>query len=122
MRNSVRAVRAFGVCFFLFCLAIGSALASDIVRGLIVEELASDSPVAKVGLKLGDRIISYDGKLLASPAALTGAEENTFGKKEVLLEVRRGKEILSLRAPLGKLGAQVRPELPPRCGEALSGR
>ncbi len=81
--------------------------------GLVVEELSSDSPAAKAELQPGDRIVSYDGKPLASPAAFDALQQNTFGRKNVVLEVQRGEESLSLTVPLGKLGMEVRPDLPP---------
>jgi hypothetical protein len=91
-------------------LLAGTAFGLQNIPGLIVDELTVDSPGAKAGLQRGDRILSYDGKALGSPAELEAAEENTFGKKEVL-EVRRGEQTLRLSVPLGKLGVQVRPEL-----------
>jgi CHAT domain-containing protein/Tfp pilus assembly protein PilF len=81
--------------------------------GLIVEVVTPDAPAAKAGLKVGDRILTYDERELGSPAALEAAEGNTFGKQEIALQVRRGEERLTLKAPLGSLGIKVRPELPP---------
>jgi CHAT domain-containing protein/Tfp pilus assembly protein PilF len=81
--------------------------------GLVVEEVVADSPAAKAGLKVGDRVLSYDGKSLPSPAALQAVVENTFGKEALTLRVRRGEETLLLTVPPGRLGVQARPELPP---------
>ena len=83
------------------------------VSGLVVEELSSDSAAAKAGIHLGDRVIRYDGKLLPSPAAFDALQENTFGRKDVVLQIRRSEATLSLTVPLGSLGLKVRPELPP---------
>lgn len=80
---------------------------------LVVESVAPDSPAAKAGVKVGDRLLSYDGKPLPSPAALSAAQQNTFGKKEVALSLQRGNETLTLTVPLGALGIAVRPDLPP---------
>ncbi|MBI1923045.1 tetratricopeptide repeat protein [Candidatus Poribacteria bacterium] len=90
-----------------------SALPDDESWFLVVEDVVPDSPAAKVGLQVGDRLLSYDGMPLPSPAALQAVEENTFGKTEVTLVVQRGNKTLTLTVPLGKLGIQVRPELPP---------
>ena len=79
--------------------------------GVIVEEVAADSSGAKSGLLAGDRIASYDGRSLPSPAALLAAEENTFGRDTVTVRVQRERESLTLAAPPGKLGIQVRPDL-----------
>jgi tetratricopeptide (TPR) repeat protein len=92
-------------------LLVKTAFGLQNIPGLIVEEFTGGSPGGKAGLQVGDRILSYDGKALASPAALEAAQENTFGKKEVVLEVRRGEQILRLNVPLGTLGVQVRPRL-----------
>jgi CHAT domain-containing protein/Tfp pilus assembly protein PilF len=89
------------------------ARAVENISRLIVETVLSDSAAAKAGLKPGDRIISYDGKPLPSPAAFDALQQNTFGKQNVLLEIRRRAESLIVTVPLGPLGIETRPELPP---------
>src|SRR5688572_23621371 len=79
--------------------------------GLVVEEVLADSAAAKAGFKVGDRLLSYDGRPLSSPAALQAIEENTVGKAQVLLRIEREDETLTLMAPLGRLGIRVRPKL-----------
>lgn len=79
--------------------------------GLVVEEVTADSVAAKAGLKVGDRILSYDGKPVPSPAALQALQENTVGN-ETAVCVGRGEETLTLPIPRGKLGITVRPKLP----------
>ena len=79
--------------------------------GLIAEEVASDSTAAKAGLRPGDRIVSYDNRQLSSPAVLEAAQDNTFGRQEVVLAVRRGEDLFKVTVPLGALGVQARPEL-----------
>lgn len=78
---------------------------------LVVEHVASDSPAARVGLKPGDLLASYDQKRLRSPAGLQAAEENTFNKDAAALEVQRGAETMVLIVPRGRLGIRVRPPL-----------
>jgi CHAT domain-containing protein/Tfp pilus assembly protein PilF len=100
-----------------FTLATLAAMASretcaEEPPALIVEEVAAASAAAAVGLLAGDRIESCDGRALPSPAALLAAEENTFGKDTVALRVRREGVASTLAAPLGKLGMQVRADLP----------
>ncbi len=101
----------------VFCLHQSSVTAPSAVSaettGLVVESVAPDSPAAKAGVKVGDRLLTYDGKPLPSPAALEAVEQNTFGKQEVALRLQRGNETLTLTVPLGGLGIQVRPELSP---------
>ena len=79
---------------------------------LVVEEVAAASAAAAAGLLVGDRVESYDGRPLPSPAPLLAAEENTFGRDTVALRVRREGVVLTLVAPVGRLGIQVRPDLP----------
>jgi CHAT domain-containing protein/Tfp pilus assembly protein PilF len=105
-------------CVFSVLLLVGSSLfatspAPQDGPGLIVEQIVGDSPAVKAGLKIGDSVLTYDGKPLPSPAALQAAAENTFGKQEVALRVRRGQERVTVMSPLGKLGIQVHPEIPP---------
>ena len=78
---------------------------------LIVEAVVTDSAAAKIGLAVGDRLLSYDARPLPSPAALQALEENTFDSPRVALQLRRGSEALTLTAPRGALGAAVRPTL-----------
>jgi CHAT domain-containing protein/Tfp pilus assembly protein PilF len=80
--------------------------------GVIVEVVMPEALGAKAGLRVGDCIMTYDGRALASPAALQALEENIFGKQEIVLQVRRRDERLMLKTPPGSLGTKVRPELP----------
>jgi S1-C subfamily serine protease len=54
--------------------------------GLIVEEIASDSAAAKAGLKLGDRIVSYDNRQLSSPAAPEADKTTRLARKKSCLQ------------------------------------
>src|SRR5437899_1913899 len=81
-------------------------------EGLVVETVAPDSLAAKAGIQAGDRLLVYDGKSLASVAALQALQQNTFGKKEVGLQVRQGVQTRTLAVPLGPLGLLLRPDLP----------
>jgi S1-C subfamily serine protease len=66
---------------FFATLLAPAAFGFQNTPGLIVEELTNDSPGAKAGLQVSDRILSYDGKALALPAGFDAAQENTFGKE-----------------------------------------
>lgn len=114
METVIRKGRPFWPSLVLLALPIGlNSFGAQHVSNLLVEELSSDSAAAKAGIQLGDRVIRYDGKLLSSPAAFDALQENTFGKKDVVLQIRRSEATLSLTLPLGSLGLKVRPELPP---------
>lgn len=78
----------------------------------LVEEVPPDSTGGKASLRPGDRIVSYDGKTVPSPAALQAAAENTVSKRDVVLRVLRGEGALELRASPGRLGILGRPQLP----------
>jgi tetratricopeptide (TPR) repeat protein len=80
------------------------------VPALVVE---TARPAAAAGLLAGDRLVSYDGAPLRSPAALQAAEEHTFNKAGIAIGVQRGDSTLTLMMPPGPLGLQVRPVLPP---------
>jgi CHAT domain-containing protein/Tfp pilus assembly protein PilF len=79
--------------------------------GLLIEDVAAGSAAERAGLRVGDRVVSYEGKSVTSPAVLQALEENTFGKSEVVLRALRGNETLTLPAARGRLGIQTRPEL-----------
>src|SRR5579883_2734095 len=109
MRKLSRHYLAF-IALFVALPGVAKTIALQ-SSGLVVEELADDSVAAKAGLQVEDIVISYDGKLLNSPAALQALEQNTFGKNEVVLKAQRGDEVLQLTVPLGTLGIQARPPL-----------
>lgn len=74
---------------------------------IIVEIVAPGSGAEKAGIKVGDRLVAYDGHPLLTPYTLFAWEENTFGKKSV--EVRTTERAMSV-AP-GPLGVTSRPDL-----------
>lgn len=77
--------------------------------GVIVERAPADSRAGKAGLEEGDEIVIYDDTLLQSTFAFQAAEENTFGRDQIVIQVDRAGASLTLRVPQGELGAQVRP-------------
>ena len=95
----------------LLAAVMPAAVLPQDAPALVVEEILDDSAAARVGIAAGDRVLSYDEKALPSPAALQAAEENTFGKADVVLRVLRGDETLVLSVPPGRLGIRARPAL-----------
>jgi CHAT domain-containing protein/Tfp pilus assembly protein PilF len=79
---------------------------------LIIESVAEGSAAAQAGMEVGDHLLTYDGQPLASPAALLALEENTFGRESVRIQIERGREPRVLTIAIGKLGVEVRRELP----------
>ena len=82
----------------LLTLPVSFARAVQNIPVLIVEAVSSDSLAAKAGIQPGDRIIGYDGKPLSSPAAFDALQQNTFGKQNVVLKIRR-REAQRARLP-----------------------
>jgi CHAT domain-containing protein len=81
--------------------------------GLIIEEVTVGSLAERSALKVGDKLLTYDDRPLPSVAALQAAQQNTVGKKQVVLHLWRGGGTLTLTVPVGRLGLTIRPELSP---------
>lgn len=109
--------RRFACCLLVgFVLGATPALAAGVLAeppGLIIEEVTAGSPAARAGLKVGDKLLTYNNQALLSVAALQAAQQNTVGKKEAILQAQRGAATLTVTVPAGKLGVVIRPELPP---------
>jgi CHAT domain-containing protein/Tfp pilus assembly protein PilF len=89
--------------------ALGHAVAQERSDFVVVEEATTGSPGVMAGFMPGDQILTYDGRPISSPAAFHAADENTFRTESVAIRVQRGNETLTLTAPAGQLGLQVRP-------------
>ena len=96
----------------LIVLAMPGIVVTQAPPALLVETVLNDSPAARLGIMAGDRVLSHDDTPVPTPAALEAAEENSF-KQDIVLRIARGHQTLTLMAPAGPLGLQVRPELPP---------
>ncbi|MFO1372274.1 MAG: DegQ family serine endoprotease [Candidatus Competibacteraceae bacterium] len=80
-------------------------------RGALVADVSADSPAAKAGLKTGDVIVAYDGKLINDSAdlpPLVGATKPDANK--TLTVIRDGKE-REIAVKLGQLPDKGRNEL-----------
>jgi len=67
-------------------------VALDIDHGVLVTEVAEESPAAKAGLEAGDVIMSLDGEATADGSALRWAVRDRPDKAVALKVRRRGKE------------------------------
>ena len=107
--------RRAGIGATVSMLAASAATAQGVPasRGLIVEQVSAESPVGKAGVLDGDVLLTYDGKSLRTPATLQALQENTFGKREVELRLRRGQDSRALMVAGGSLGIESRPEMGP---------
>ena len=79
---------------------------------VIVEHVEPGSKAGQAGVRGGDRLFSYAGKPLTSPAMLLALEDNTFGPESVTLCGAREEQAQEWALPPGESGAEVRPELP----------
>jgi serine protease Do len=67
-------------------------LALDIDHGVLVTEVAEESPAAKAGVEIGDVITSLGGEAVSDGSALRWAVRDRPNKKAVVSVRRRGKE------------------------------
>jgi serine protease Do len=70
--------------------------------GCIVKSVTADSPAEKAGLKAQDLILKFDGKEVPAGADLSKLVQQQKTGAQVVLEIRRGEETLSLKVQLGK--------------------
>ncbi len=82
---------------------IAKSLGMDKAQGALVSGVTKDSPAEKAKLKLGDVILTFDGKDVAEMLRLPRIVAETDIAKEVSLTVlRKGKKI-SLKVKIGEL-------------------
>ncbi len=81
--------------------------------GVVVCFVYSDSPAAKAGIKVGDRIVSLAGEAVKSPAAFQEQIAAHEPLEEVKLEIDRAGKKQTLSAKLATLPEAVPAELPP---------
>jgi len=96
------------------------ALTSDLKKqlkvetdaGVVVTEVVPNSPAAKAGIKPDDVITAVDDRPVKNPEQLREAIQQAPPGKEVILQVMRGQEKLSLKASLreGGFGFFTRPD------------
>jgi CHAT domain-containing protein/Tfp pilus assembly protein PilF len=105
--------RPLWIAALVILSASGGAARLQDPAAVIVDEIPTDSPAARAGFAAADRVVSYDGTPLRSPAALAAAEENTVKPGPAAVEIQRDGRRLVLTLPRGKSGIQARPELTP---------
>ena len=76
------------------------------VVAVVVGFVAPKGQAKELGLKVGDQLLSYDGKSIGSRedlrAAIKAAKEG--GAEEIPLRVRRGEETLEFTLKPGRIG------------------
>ncbi len=73
---------------------------ADDVTGVVVTDLEEGSQAASAGIRIGDVILSVNGKALASPSELASAVK-AAPTSAVLMQVARGDRQLFIGVPLG---------------------
>lgn len=82
---------------------------------LEVTGVVSDGPAAEAGIRLGDALVSYDGKAMGCRADLSAAQA-AVQVDSLVATFRRGNKELNFVLPKGKLGiyfAEWQNDLPP---------
>lgn len=81
--------------------------------GLLVEYFDPGAPGARVGVMVGDNLLSYDGVTLISPATLLALEENSRQAAGTgTLRLRREGQEINMSVPRGPLGVVTSMETP----------
>jgi serine protease Do len=93
-----------------FLGALPMRLASE--PGVTLRYVYPDSPAAKAGLKPGDRITAWEGKVIKSLDELFEQLASMSPKEKAKFEVRRGDETLKLEATLAALPESIPGDLP----------
>lgn len=79
---------------------IAESLSMHEDEGVLIAEVEPGSPAEKSGLKFGDVVISFNGKKIDKFTKLPRLVAESPIGKEVEFEVKRGKDILKLKATL----------------------
>ena len=72
-------------------------------RGALVASVGQNSPADKAGIKAGDIILEFDGKIIDTMRNLPKVVANTKVGKSVQLKIWRNKKSISKRLILGRL-------------------
>ena len=70
--------------------------------GILITEVAEDSPAEKAGLKMGDVLLEYDGQKVSSPRRITKLVRGTEPDTEVDIRILRKGQEKNLRVKLGE--------------------
>lgn len=91
-----------GIGYGLLTPAIASQLDLSVKQGVIVGQVAADSPAARVGLRARDVIVAVDGQPIVDETSLGRALNTHQPGDTVQLSVARGADQVSLTVTLGR--------------------
>ena len=74
---------------------------------LMVLKVQPNSTAERIGLKAGDRILSYDGKTPTSTNQFTDLVTDATGASSRTVVVRRDSQSLTFTVPPGRLGINI---------------
>ncbi len=106
---------------FLGILPLRDA-AADETKGVTVRYVYPDSPAAKAGIEIGDRIVSLAGTSITSPQNLQEQLAALEPLETVKLEIDRNGKTQTVQATLATLPEAVPANLPPAHKSKPAGR
>jgi serine protease Do len=77
--------------------------------GVLVSSVETDSVAAKAGLKAGDVITSINGRSVGTPREVAQGVRETEPGKEIEIGVLRGKQSMTLKAPMPERRRTAKP-------------
>lgn len=92
-----------GVSIQYVSKAIADGLGLDKPRGALIEGLHPEGPSLKSGIKIGDIILKFNGKTVATSKDLPRMVANTSVGKTVPVELWRDGKIVTVKIKLGEL-------------------
>lgn len=86
--------------------------------GVLVEGVVAGSPAEKAGLRVGDRVLAFDGSVIHSADEITSLVRTYRPEDEIEMTISRGVEIFPIHATLAAaVGAPPTPHPPGRAAE-----
>lgn len=93
--------------------ALAESFGMDRPTGAVVAKVQPGSPAEKAGIKVGDVILSFDGKEIGNSAALPPIVGATPVDKKVPVKVNRDGKVMTVKVQLGELPEEeAAPERP----------